>query len=226
MMGKLVRDLSKPVTKTTAGLIVLQRDHAIIQRYSTPPGAMAHIGKSACDQCSYCTELCPRYLLGYDVQPHAVMRSLGFTATGSEIWNRYALLCCGCGICTLYSCPESLYPREACLDGIADLRSIGQGKWEGEKEVRVHPLKEFRRVPSQLLMKKLGVDGLDAEAPLTPMECRPQVVEIPLKQHTGTPASAFNRDECRRSTCTWSPRASSAAPELASAWAIEPSACE
>lgn len=25
-----------------------------------------------CDQCSYCTEFCPRYLLGYEVQPHKV----------------------------------------------------------------------------------------------------------------------------------------------------------
>ena len=45
---------------------------------------MAHIGKSACDQCSYCTEFCPRYLLGYEVQPHKVMRSLGFTVTGGD----------------------------------------------------------------------------------------------------------------------------------------------
>ncbi len=60
------------------------------------------------------TELCPRYLLGYDVQPHKVMRSLGFSLTGSQIWNQHALLCSGCGLCTLYSCPESLYPRETC----------------------------------------------------------------------------------------------------------------
>ena len=82
---------------------------------------MAHIGKSACDQCSYCTEFCPRYLLGYDVQPHKVMRSLGFTHDGrrtSGISGRE--LCCACGLCTLYACPEDLYPKEACDIGQAE----------------------------------------------------------------------------------------------------------
>ncbi|MEJ2083472.1 MAG: 4Fe-4S dicluster domain-containing protein [Acidobacteriota bacterium] len=115
MMGRRIHDLDQGVAKTTAGLIVLPRGHNLIRRYDTSATAQARIGKSACDQCSYCTELCPRYLLGYDVQPHAVMRSLGFSATGSEIWNRYASLCCGCGICTLYACPESLYPRLVCF---------------------------------------------------------------------------------------------------------------
>ncbi|NIP97811.1 MAG: NADH dehydrogenase subunit, partial [Akkermansiaceae bacterium] len=73
---------------------------------------MHRIGKSACDQCSYCTEFCPRYLLGYDVQPHKVMRTLGFTASGKHNWSKWADLCCSCGLCTLYSCPEDLFPKE------------------------------------------------------------------------------------------------------------------
>ncbi len=188
MMGKLVSDLDQPATKTTAGLIVLPRSHSLIRRLETSSTAQARIGKSACDQCSYCTELCPRYLLGYDIQPHAVMRSLGFSATGSEIWNRYALLCCGCGICTLYACPENLFPREACLEGIGDLRAAGRGKWEGPTDVRVHPMKEYRRVPMSLLMRKLGVDRYDAAAGWEEVEARPPVVRIPLRQHAGAAA--------------------------------------
>jgi Na+-translocating ferredoxin:NAD+ oxidoreductase RnfC subunit len=49
-------------------------------------------------------------------------------------------------------------------------------------------MKEFRRVPMGLLMKKLGIDGLDAEARLARPEIQCQQVEIPLKQHTGVPA--------------------------------------
>ncbi len=188
MMGKLVADLEQPVTKTTAGLIVLPIGHNLIERYSKPPEQMARIGKSACDQCSYCTELCPRYLLGYDVQPHAVMRSLGFTASGSELWNQYSQLCCGCGICTLYACPEGLYPREACLEGIVDLKNAGKGRWEGKPEVKVHPMKEFRRVPMNLLVKRLGVEQYDAGAPWDPAPVHPRSVDIPLSQHMGSPA--------------------------------------
>lgn len=185
MMGRVAEDLRKPVTKTTSGLIVLPREHPLVRRYTTPPRAQARIGKSACDQCSYCTELCPRYLLGYDIQPHAVMRSLGFTASGSEQWNRLAQLCCGCGICTLYACPESLFPREACLDSINALRQAGRGSWKGSEAVEVHPMKEYRRVPMKMLMKKLGIDHLEAEAPLKEIPRLPDRVEIPLKQHTG-----------------------------------------
>ena len=79
MMGKLSFDVDDVVTKTTTGLILLPKNHYLITRKSRPAEAMARIGKSACDQCSYCTEFCPRFLLGYDVQPHKVMRSLGFT---------------------------------------------------------------------------------------------------------------------------------------------------
>jgi Na+-translocating ferredoxin:NAD+ oxidoreductase RnfC subunit len=182
------------VTKTTGGLIVLPASHALIERYRKPPEQMARIGQSACDQCSYCTELCPRYLLGYDVQPHAVMRSLGFTASGSELWNQYAQLCCGCGICTLYACPEGLYPREACLEGIVDLKKVGQGKWKGKPEVKVHPMKEFRRVPMNLLVKRLGVGEFEAGAPWDPTPVNPRSVDIPLSQQMGSPAVPVVRE--------------------------------
>ena len=79
LMGKLTFDLNDVITKTTAGIIILPRDHYMIQRMERDDHSMNRIGKSACDQCSYCTEFCPRYLLGYDVQPHKVMRSLVFT---------------------------------------------------------------------------------------------------------------------------------------------------
>ena len=90
MMGTLTFDLDDVVTKTTGGLIVLPRDHYLMTRKTRSQAEMNHIGKSACDQCSYCTEFCPRYLLGYEVMPHKVMRSLGFTMTGGDIWNQWS----------------------------------------------------------------------------------------------------------------------------------------
>lgn len=185
MMGKLLPNLRQPVTKTTGGLIVLPASHNLIQRYSTPARAMDRIGHSACDQCSYCTELCPRYLLGYDIQPHLVMRSLGFSAVGAPLWNHYALLCCQCGICSLYACPEALFPREACVRGLNDLRAAGKGKWEGEKEVRLHPMKDARRVPLRQLMNRLGVAQFEAHAGYSEIEARPEQVHLLLKQHVG-----------------------------------------
>ncbi len=187
MMGKLEFDLDKPITKTTAGLIVLPKEHTLIQRKSQPEKAMHRIGKSACDQCSYCTELCPRYVLGYDVQPHKVMRSLSFTSTGENIWNQFAELCCACGLCTLYACPESLFPKEACDKAKHDLKEQGI-KWSGRKEVEPHPMYEGRRTPLKQLMKRLGVEGYNHASEYCKDERKPLKVEIPLTQHIGSPA--------------------------------------
>jgi Na+-translocating ferredoxin:NAD+ oxidoreductase RnfC subunit len=187
MMGALEFDLTRVVTKTTAGLIVLPREHELITRKNKPAKAMHRIGKSACDQCSFCTELCPRYLLGYDVQPHKVMRSLGFTKTGEAYWNQFASLCCACGLCTLYSCPEGLFPKEACDKGKADMKAEGL-KWDGKKDVKVHGMYEGRRTPLKQLMKKLGVLPYDHPSVFAERAVAPRKVSIPLQQHIGAPA--------------------------------------
>ncbi|MEJ2507614.1 MAG: 4Fe-4S dicluster domain-containing protein, partial [Ignavibacteriaceae bacterium] len=154
MMGNLTFILDEVVTKTTAGLIVLPIDHYLIKRKNQPEQNWHRIGKSACDQCSYCTEFCPRYLLGYQVEPHKVMRSLGFTKTGSAVWNQMAELCCSCGLCTLYACPEDLYPKEACDKAKVEMRNEGI-KFVQKKPVKVHPIKEGRRVPLKQLVQNL-----------------------------------------------------------------------
>lgn len=187
MMGWLTFDLDDVVTKTTGGLIVLPRDHYLISRRDRSQAQMNHIGKSACDQCSYCTEFCPRYLLGYEVMPHKVMRSLGFTLTGSENWNQWAELCCACGLCTLYACPEDLYPKEACDQGKHDRRAAGL-KFVQQKPVQVHPMKEYRRGPLSMLRKRLKVEEYEAETPFEQRDYRPAAVRIKLRQHAGAAA--------------------------------------
>lgn len=189
MMGTLSFDLDDVVTKTTTGLIILPRDHYLITRKNQPLESMSRIGKSACDQCSYCTEFCPRYLLGYDVQPHKVMRSLGFTLSGKDNWNQWGELCCACGLCTYYACPEDLFPKEACDQAKVDLRAIGV-KYVQEKPVRVHPMKEYRRVPLSMLRKRLKVEEYDAETPFSAKALEPKAVRLKLKQHAGKAASA------------------------------------
>ena len=87
MMGETTGDLDRPITKTTGGAIILSRAHHVVARKLQPKPVQDFIGKSACDQCRYCTEFCPRFLLGYAVEPHQVMRSLVFTATGAAHRN-------------------------------------------------------------------------------------------------------------------------------------------
>ena len=193
MMGSLTFDPDDVVTKTTGGLIVLPRDHYLMTRRTRSQQEMDHIGKSACDQCSYCTEFCPRYLLGYEVMPHKVMRSLGFTLTGGDIWNQWSELCCACGICTLYACPEDLYPKEACDMGKRDRRASGL-KFVQQKPVEVHPMKEYRRVPLSQLRKRLQVEEYERETPFVEVDAKPSVVRVKLKQHAGEAAAPAVKD--------------------------------
>ena len=184
MMGETTADASRPVTKTTTGVIVLPRSHPLIQRKLVKPEHQARIGKSACDQCRYCTEYCPRFLLGYAVEPHQVMRSLAFTATGAAWWNQFASLCCSCGLCTLFACPEGLYPKEACDSSKAELRKASQ-KWSGPMTVTPHPMHDGRRVPVKALARKLGVADFDVETPFVAAPLTPGRVVLPLRQGAG-----------------------------------------
>jgi Na+-translocating ferredoxin:NAD+ oxidoreductase RnfC subunit len=186
MMGQTTDDLDTPVTKTATGVVILPRTHHVIQRKLKPSISQAKIGKSACDQCRYCTEYCPRFLLGYAVEPHQVMRSLSFTATGAAHWNQWAALCCACGLCTLYSCPEELFPEEACDVSKIEMRRANQ-KWTGPTTVKPHPMLDGRRVPIKTLARKLHVTDYDVPAPFVAETLSPARLVLPLKQSAGTP---------------------------------------
>ena len=189
MMGEASPSLERPVTKTSTGVIVLPRNHHFVERKLTPLPAQARIGKSACDQCRACTELCPRFLLGYAVEPHQVMRSLAFTATGEAAWNQWAALCCSCGLCTVYSCPEELFPKTACDNSKATMRSAGI-KWEGKMNIKAHPMRDGRRTPIKALTRKLDVASYEHPAPLRLEPLCPAEVILPLKQSAGSPSVA------------------------------------
>jgi len=128
MMGYLQDDPHAPVTKTTGGVIVLPGDHVVVRRRRRDWGQIVRIGRSACDQCSFCTELCPRYLLGHPVEPHRAMRSLGFNLAG-QVNVRGTAYCCECNLCSLYSCPEDLDPKNVCAQNKRRLAAEGK-KWE------------------------------------------------------------------------------------------------
>lgn len=192
MMGETTGDLSRPVTKTTGGLIVLPREHPVMARKLKPAEVQNAIGKSACDQCRYCTEFCPRYLLGYAVEPHQVMRSLAFSASGEARWNQFAALCCACGLCTLYACPEQLFPKEACDRSKLELRRANQ-RWTGPTVATPHGMRDGRKVPIKLLVRKLALTDYEHPAPWSARAVTPPELVLPLKQSAGVGGRAMVR---------------------------------
>ena len=186
MMGHLRTDFSFPVSKTSGGYIVLPADHYLIRRRSMTKTDMHRKGHSACDQCSYCTEFCPRFLLGYEVEPHKVMRSLLFAGQQKEkYWSQWGQLCCECNLCSLYACPEDLDPKDACVWSKQVFREAQAPAPEWVQPERPHPFSESRKVPLPKLIRRLGLEPYDHPAPWSDAALEPESVRIPLKQHIG-----------------------------------------
>ncbi|HEX9639270.1 MAG TPA: 4Fe-4S dicluster domain-containing protein [Acidobacteriota bacterium] len=196
MMGKVVTDLATPVTRISSGLIVVPKDMRLAERKAAGERTFKRIGKSVCDQCSLCTEMCPRYLLGYPIKPHLVMRSLLTTGAMSQSLTHWAQACCECNICTLWACPEDLDPRNICVVTKRDLKQAG-GWLEPERLRRlsrdVHAAAEFRRVPTKRLVRKLGLAEYKKDAPFYDRRIEPDRVAIPLQGQGGAPATSTVR---------------------------------
>ena len=191
MMGSVVTDLSTPVTRVSSGFIVVPRTSRLAVRKSQTETAFVRFGKSACDQCSLCTEMCPRYLLGYPIQPHLVMRSLLTTGELSATLTHWAQACCDCNICSLWACPEDLDPRNVCVVTKRDLKE--RDRWLSPERLRrlaqdVHPLKRYRSVPTSRLTRRLGLHHYPTSAPFRTDVPEPVTVAIPLQQHIGVAA--------------------------------------
>jgi len=190
MMGSLEKNPDAVVTKTTGGLIVLPTDHPCAVTYARYAAEQSTVrtAKAACDQCSFCTELCPRYLLGHPVRPETAMRNRMFSREDSERLHPGNAFCCECNLCTLYACPEGLDPKGAAVieKRTARMKNI---HWEG-LPVKPHPMLPYRKIPTARLKQRLGIADFRDAGPFVSIQIRPDRVRIPLLQHAGKPAVA------------------------------------
>jgi Na+-translocating ferredoxin:NAD+ oxidoreductase RnfC subunit len=187
MMGYIEDDHDALVTKTTGGIIVLPDEHVVVRFKRRDWKQIAKIGRAACDQCTFCTELCPRYLLGHPIEPHKAMRSLGFNRIG-EANVIGTFFCCECNLCSYYSCPEDLDPRNVCVENKRRLMREKR-RWENPPFDPARPKlhMENRKAPMKRLIQKLDLGryrnvGLLNETPL-----ETDRVGIALSQHIGAP---------------------------------------
>jgi len=185
MMGYVETDLSHPVTKTTGGIIVLPQNHFVVRRKLWDWQKTVRVGRAACDQCSFCTELCPRYLLGHPIEPHRAMRSLGFNLSARSD-TPGTVFCCECNLCSYYSCPEELDPKNVCAENKRRLLSA-KNRWENPpfRPERPDRLMKDRKTPTARLIQKIGLAKYVNKGPLDDKPVSVTSVEIPLKQHIG-----------------------------------------
>lgn len=187
MMGKIVTG-ADVVTKTTNAILVLPPDHAVVKSKQRRPVIDAHRAASACCQCRMCTELCPRHLLGYPIDPSRFMRAVSNHDARDSAAYVNSLYCSGCGLCEAFSCQQGLSPRV--LLGVAknELRKGGI-KPEVREPAPIHYARDSRRVPVLRLAARLDLLKYKNSAPLSG-EMTVNKVRVPLNMHIGAPAVA------------------------------------
>ena len=191
MMGKrMTRDeaLQSHVTKTMSGLIVLPVSNAIARSEQISLASMFNRARSSCIQCSYCTQLCPRHLLGHPLEPHRIMRRLSMCggnvdAILDDPAVRSAALCCECGICETVACPMQLQPRRVnrlikqrlSQNGIRYQRPEGQ-HWQARPE------RSGRLAPSARVAVRAGVAAYTGIHIDSVERAAPHTVSLALRQ--------------------------------------------
>lgn len=187
MMGRLGSPV-EPVTKTSNAVLVLPEQHTIVQRLRAKPFIDMKRAMAACCQCNYCTDLCPRHLLGHPIDPSRFMlvASNGITNDAAPYVN--AFYCTGCGTCEAYACGQGLSPRMLLTACKNSLRQQGV-KPPAAVTAPVSSTRNLRRVPMRRLMARLGLNGYNKPAPLSDAVVTSSEVRVLLSQHIGAPSA-------------------------------------
>ncbi len=188
MMG-FIGNGQNVVTKTTNAVLVLPKDHPIIQKKQQNARVNLARAAASCCQCEMCTDLCPRHALGHPIEPHLFMRA----ATCKDVQNPNifvnTMFCSSCGLCEMFSCMQGLSPRSLMAEYKAGLRAAGV-KAPVVEAAEVEPSREMRKAPMKRLMSRLGLSRYNVDAPLDETPASFRKVKIMLRQHIGAPADA------------------------------------
>ncbi len=183
MMGSFA-PASRPVTKTTNAIIVLDREHPLVLKKQSRFTIDVARAASSCCQCQTCTDLCPRNNLGHPIRPHLFMRSAANRDYQDMAPFLDTFFCSSCGLCELYSCPQGLKPRSMIAEYRAGLRKAGMQPPKREAAL-VSPARAYRRAPEGRLSQRLGLRAYEVEAPLVEEKQRAGRITLMLGQHIG-----------------------------------------
>ncbi|MCR5456494.1 MAG: SLBB domain-containing protein [Clostridiales bacterium] len=187
MMGNLGTK-SDVVTKTTNAVIVLPEDHYVVQRKQTKVSIDLKRAMASCSQCRYCTDMCPRHLLGHPIDPAEFMK-----VASNHDWHNIlpylnSAFCSSCGLCEMYSCHQGLSPRNLLAVVKKGLRAEGVKPPVITEPVKVVKDRELKQVPLSRLRKRMDLEKYNNSAPISDNEIKTKRVKVMLNQHIGVPA--------------------------------------
>lgn len=189
MMGRLGSP-SQTVTRTSNAVLVLPKEMPLVQKKLSKTSVNLKRAMSCCCQCSYCTSLCPRHLLGHPIDPSAFMNAASNGVTNDVTPYVNASFCSGCGLCETYSCTQGLSPRALLSEVKNSLRANGIKPPQNPEMRNVEESRDLRMIPLSRLRARLGLDKYNKSAPITEQEVNCKRFVIALSQHIGAPAVA------------------------------------
>lgn len=192
-MGKVIDVETAVITKTTKGLLILPNSSPAIQSKFLDVKKSVARAETACCQCTRCTDMCPRALLGYPLEPHKMVRTAMQAAVALPQMVLSATLCCGCGICETLACCQNISPK-AVITNYKNLLAQNKMRFVGTQAVEPAPEREYRMVPSERWESVLGVKSLDKVSVWKGETSDFTRVEIGTRQHIGAPSVICVKD--------------------------------
>ncbi|WP_238861223.1 4Fe-4S dicluster domain-containing protein [Clostridium sp. YIM B02569] len=188
MMGKIVEDIQSPIKKNTKGLIVLKKEHKIVQSKIKSIQSTIRDARIACCQCSLCTEVCPRHLLGHKIEPSKIMRIASYGKTCStEISSTNTFLCSECALCE-QACIMGLQPWKLNRFFKGELSKNGIRNPHNRIPEKADEFRRYRKFPVERLKQRLDINKYNSDSLLEEKEYDFQKVTILRSQHIGAKA--------------------------------------
>lgn len=195
MMGGLITSLDTPVSKTTGGLLVLPKSHALIQRRMQDERTVLSVAKTVCEQCRLCTDLCPRHLIGHELSPHLLVRAVNYQQAATPQLLLTALTCSECNVCESVACPVGISPMRINRMLKRELWALNH-RYEGPLNPE-DEMAKYRLIPVKRLITKLGLSDWYHDAPLAETDYSTDKTTLLLRQHIGASAiPCVEQGEC------------------------------
>jgi len=186
-MGTISSPDRTVIKKTTKSILILPKTTRCVENKQTSIDDMLRRAASACCGCTRCTDMCPRYQLGYPLEPHKLIRAaLNSAAEDYPELIATASLCCSCGVCAEVCC-QDISPKDVILS-LKKTLAKNKIKFVADKDYPVNPDRPYRMIKSSKWKDMLGVLKYDAIPTYIPKKLSASRVEILTSQHIGAPS--------------------------------------
>ncbi len=187
-MGKIKDPETATITKTTKSLLIIPKTARCIQNKQVAMDDMMRRAASACCGCIRCTEMCPRNLLGYPLEPHKMIRAaLNNAVVDYPELIKTASLCCSCGVCAEVCCQE-ISPKDVILNLKGILAKNKLRFAAGNEDYSVNSDRQYRMIQSTKWEEILGVRKYDVVPKYIQNSLKATRVEIAMSSHIGAPS--------------------------------------